>query len=85
MFRITHFETAEFAKRFMLLKILVSKSTHEHILLLPPSPEIKQQNPCFISVVLDPHCTKREVTPAFGVRKFISAQSEKLHLVYDLP
>lgn len=68
MLCITHFETHKFAQIFMLFEILGSKSTHEDIILLPPAPWDQQQNSCFISVVMDSHPTKREVTLAFGIK-----------------
>lgn len=52
----------------------------------PSTPQDQHQTSCFTSVVcVDPHPPKREVTLAFGIRKFISAhQNEKL-LFYGLP
>lgn len=68
MLCIIHFETHEFAQIFILFEILGSKSTHEDVILLPPAPRAQQQNSCFISVLLDSHPPKEEVTFAFGIK-----------------
>lgn len=68
MLCIIHFETHEFAQIFMLLEILGSKSIYEDAILLPPAPPAQQQNSCSLSVLLDSHPTKEEVTLAFGIK-----------------